>query len=409
MQALLFAEEIDNPSDRIPSFTFDNRYTDSTFGIFLPSVACWVQLLLMLTISQFLVVIIAGIVYYVIIPNRGDKTTTAFPYLIGFGIVIPLCLTFPFWIINILGMRNHMLRFSAFTFLPITCMFQCMEAMFGFSPYSVEASFRNYALYYTSPAEIVFDKKTHMAVTASRADIMSKVRSFVYYILMTGTYKSILHHVEYRPFESNINTNTTSSIGLELFHGIFDWKLLLNNLILTILFHMYLSTFTVGLCLIPTMVLRVRTIATMDNPLMMSTSPSDFWGRRWNLIIHGSLKRGVFMPVYRYSSKFIAVWITFIVSGLFHEYLIIGACLECPRNFGKQTAFFIWNAFIVTLEHFLGNASIFQWIKNNVPKPVITALVLSTAMPVAHWFLHPYTNIQMFEHGEVIFPMVLLI
>ena len=29
----------------------------------------------------------------------------------------------------------------------------------------------------------------------------------------------------------------------------------------------------------------------MLNPIFESASPSDFWGRRWNLVVHGLLKR----------------------------------------------------------------------------------------------------------------------
>jgi hypothetical protein len=32
----------------------------------------------------------------------------------------------------------------------------------------------------------------------------------------------------------------------------------------------------------------------MRNPLMRSVSPRDFWGRRWNLIVHGILKVSCF-------------------------------------------------------------------------------------------------------------------
>jgi len=83
-----------------------------------------------------------------------------------------------------------------------------------------------------------------------------------------------------------------------------------------------------------------------------------------------------------------------------------GICPTCLPYFGKSIAFFIWNAIIVTLEHFVGNASIFQWIKSNMPKPVVTVLVLSTAMPIAHWFLHPYTKSSYLYDAEFAFPII---
>jgi len=42
-----------------------------------------------------------------------------------------------------------------------------------------------------------------------------------------------------------------------------------------------------------------------------------------------------------------------------------------------------------------------------MPKLVVSALVLSTAMPIAHWFLHPYTKeAYFFEHGEFSVPII---
>jgi len=178
-------------------------------------------------------------------------------------------------------------------------------------------------MYYISIVDIVFDKETNEAVKSTRADILSKAKSFGRDILIIGAYQSILRHVQYQPFESHVNANT-SSFGLELFDGIFDWKLILNNLTITLLVQMYLTMFCTALCFLVNAFLRVKTCAAMDNPIMMSTSASDFWGKRWNMIIHGCLKRGVFKPVYKYSNKPIAVWAAFIASGLFHEYINIG-------------------------------------------------------------------------------------
>jgi len=408
MLSLLFASKLDDPNDRESVFHFD--FNDVTIDLFLPSPTFWSQVLASLFISELFVVVIAFIVYHGIIPNRGSATTTTTtvsPYLIGFGIVCPLCLIFPFWIMNFFEFRNEVLRFTALAMLPITCMFHCTEAMFGFSPHSVETSFRNYVFYYLSVVEIIFDKKTNEVVKSTRADILSKAKSFGCNILITGAYQSVLRHVQYQPFESHINANTLSFLRLELFHGVLDWKLILNNLAITILIQMYISMFTSSLCLLVAVLLRVKTHASMNNPIILSSSPSDFWGNRWNLIIHGCLKRGVFKPVYKYSNKPIAVWSAFIASGLFHEYINIGVNYACLPNFGKSLAFFIWNATVVTLEHLVGNASIFQWIKSNMPRLVVSALVLSTAMPIAHWFLHPYTKEAYFlEHGEFSVPII---
>merc|ERR1719330_1323387 len=150
----------------------------------------------------------------------------------------------------------------------------------------------------------------------------------------------------------------------------------------------------------------------MKNPVMKTSSPSDFWSNRWNLLIHSVLKRGVFKPVYSVSSKLMAVCATFLASGFFHEYVLIAinpSHLGFKPDLGKNTAFMMWNAVIVILEALVGHARLFQWIKNTVSAPILTILVLSTAMPVAHWFIHPYTKSHLFIHGTVAFPIIKII
>jgi hypothetical protein len=68
--------------------------------------------------------------------------------------------------------------------------------------------------------------------------------------------------------------------------------------------------------------------------------------------------------------------------------------------------FFLWNAIIITLEYLFGDAWIFQKVKTTMPRRVVTMLVLSTAMPFAHWFTHPYSKSDFLVHGEIVFPMV---
>jgi predicted permease len=80
--------------------------------------------------------------------------------------------------------------------------------------------------------------------------------------------------------------------------------------------------------------------------------------------------------------------------------------LNFEHDYGKNTVFMMWNAGVIVLETLIGNARIFSWIKNNLPKPLVTILVICTAMPVAHWFLHPYTKSTLFVHGELAVPMI---
>jgi hypothetical protein len=40
-------------------------------------------------------------------------------------------------------------------------------------------------------------------------------------------------------------------------------------------------------------------VVTFRNPLVLSSSPHDFWGRRWNMVVHGFIRRSCFVPLLR--------------------------------------------------------------------------------------------------------------
>ena len=133
-----------------------------------------------------------------------------------------------------------------------------------------------------------------------------------------------------------------------------------------------------------------------DSPLTKSTSPSDFWGRRWNALVHIVLKGGVYIPLRKNGfSKGIAALATFVASGLLHEYVLTalafkGVLLDdhsayTPR-YGYHLAFFVWNGLNLILEGIFYKHPIIQWMKRTLPKPVIVVMVLMTVLPIGHWF-----------------------
>jgi len=137
------------------------------------------------------------------------------------------------------------------------------------------------------------------------------------------------------------------------------------------------------------------------DPLWSSTSPTDFWNRRWNTVVHDILKGGAFLPARRYFSSTVSLVIVFISSGLLHEYTwsvtfyhdwksrdeATGICSHCySHTMLKLTLFFMWNGAIMLLERPMRNFPPFSWI-GKLPVPIISTLVLATALPVSHWFV----------------------
>jgi hypothetical protein len=388
--------------DRIPLFTFD--LAGHKLGFFPMELLFWIQILTCLVLIGIFACIMWAMTYYIVIPNRGTLTS----YLIGFGIIIPLMTMYPVWLLHVLDIRNKVVRFCASAMYPVITIFHTIEAMYGFSPNNVEESFSHYALYNACILDIQYeicpktDKKRPVKRTAQ--DIMAPAAAFVTYLFIMGMYLSAFGPL-FEPYETNANGNEP---GYNLSH-LWDFNLFRNNATSAFFFQLTISTFTIAVSILVNTLFGVKTKSAMHNPMFEATSPSDFWGNRWNLIIHGALKRGIFKPVYKYTSKSWAILATFLASGAFHEYLLLvvyHADDDANITFGKNTAFMVWNAGIVTIESLIGNMFVFQWMKKTLPKRLLTFLILSTALPIAHLFIHPYTKTGFFDDIIVGFCMI---
>ncbi len=346
----LFSYKLD-VDDREPFLEVD--LGGNTLGFFFPSILYWAQALMvrittaqlslsklfkttrcdpllntisysiclstsqLIPICSFFAMAMATITYFLIIPRQ----RSIIAYLIGFGIVIPITTCyFPFMVLDFFDIRNRILRFCVGAVFPVLSMFRTSEAMFGFSPHSVEKSWANYVLYHSAGVGIQFDKNTGRPIRATNKEVLGAIQNFLQLVFILGFYQSIFGPSNYEPYETSINANEQ---GYNLM-DVFDLNLLRNNFISTMLLQLYLYTYLTALTILVTGIMGIKVQeGMMDNPLMKATSPSNFWGGRCNVLIHDSLKRGVFKPVYSVSTKFTAVVATFLASGLFHEYLLL--------------------------------------------------------------------------------------
>jgi hypothetical protein len=145
------------------------------------------------------------------------------------------------------------------------------------------------------------------------------------------------------------------------------------------------------------------------SPMTKSQSVSDFWGRRWNVAVHKGLKNGVYKPArYLTNSKLMGVLAAFVMSGIIHEYVNLVIFSRTNIEFKwKYMLFFGWNACLIFAEHTFGSLEMVQNIISKLPKPLITALVLCTALPVAHlftgdWIVHGYFDAVMYAEPTIL-------
>jgi hypothetical protein len=110
---------------------------------------------------------------------------------------------------------------------------------------------------------------------------------------------------------------------------------------------------------------------------------------------------GIFLPSQKFFPTKIAVLLTFLASGVFHDFAHSctfynhssrfdknGTCDDAcylPVH-GKLTAFFLYTGVIMLLQRPLGQLAPFQWMARNVPTPIKATLLTFVHLPVAHWY-----------------------
>lgn len=324
---------------------------------------------------------------------------------------MPLCAVAPYYGVRYFGVKNKMIKFLCGT-AQLTSFFRCSEAMFGFLPSSVDDSLKNLIVYMAFPVEVKFNDGV---VKATWAHVSSYLINFVKYLFILGLYASVLLAYDYVPYP---NDEGPALHDIRLLTG-FTRQQMINNMSIAILFQLMLTAFGYGLNFL-TSLCGAQQIPMMLNPLFESSSPSDFWGRRWNLVVHGILKRGVYKPVRTKFSRLAASTATFLASGFFHEWLLsivfypdsdedIASCnppICYLPGYGRNSLFFVWNAIVIGLEYAIGGAAIFQLLKKHLPLTVVSLLVASTALPMTHWFTNDYVRSDFFTDIQMGYPMI---
>jgi alginate O-acetyltransferase complex protein AlgI len=122
--------------------------------------------------------------------------------------------------------------------------------------------------------------------------------------------------------------------------------------------------------------LRVDAPPIMNRPLV-STSVSEFWGRRWNAAFNDLALRLVFRPVARRNGLVAGTLVAFAVSGLIHELVI---SLPAGDGYGLPTGYFLFQGLAVLGER--------KWnaLRRGISGWLFTVIVVAGP---AYWLFHP--------------------
>eukprot|EP00549_Striatella_unipunctata_P016889 CAMPEP_0118708116 /NCGR_PEP_ID=MMETSP0800-20121206/21668_1 /TAXON_ID=210618 ORGANISM="Striatella unipunctata, Strain CCMP2910" /NCGR_SAMPLE_ID=MMETSP0800 /ASSEMBLY_ACC=CAM_ASM_000638 /LENGTH=179 /DNA_ID=CAMNT_0006611193 /DNA_START=161 /DNA_END=697 /DNA_ORIENTATION=- len=175
------------------------------------------------------------------------------------------------------------------TAVAVIVPFHCVEAMFGTSPRGVETSLGTFIEYYVCPVPLRRDEITGKPIVATRSEILFRIRDLIQKVILLSMIFSVTTPFEFNMFVSlPKDENDNNNASIIILHDV--WNHLLNNYMNAASLSMGMDFTASGIALVSVLVTGKSTIHVMNSPMTMSTSPSDFWGHRWNMVQHGSLK-----------------------------------------------------------------------------------------------------------------------
>jgi hypothetical protein len=360
--------------------------------------------------------ILAVFMYYgIVLDSSGVQSSQR--YLFGYGLVIPVSIWLPFQIIESFDIRGVGFRLGLVS-LPMTVTLRCLESMYGFVG-SGRNSLWDYVLGSGMIVKPCYDQDGKVVpLTAQRFGV-----AFHYHASWL-LFFTVLYHIfkpfDYFPFATTFESNQVW-VSFDIGH-------LYNTFIQAFLISSTLAFSVSGVGMLAALYTGVYFDSYItNNPILLSTSPSDFWGRRWNKLIHTGLKQGVYKPVrWHTGNRFLASIAAFTVSGIYHEYvwrlLFIATSAQLAEGMrpeapaccmtcycygwaGKQMVFFCWNGVLIALEYLIGDRV--GEVTKPLPQWLRSHLVVLLSLPVGHLFTADLTRSGYFESIQQALPVFL--
>ncbi|CAJ1329161.1 unnamed protein product [Effrenium voratum] len=292
---------------------------------------------------------------------------------LGVGIVLG-----PFVLLEWLGpLRSRMAHF-VLSFFGVVAGFRWLELICGTGPAGFDHSAKNFVIYFTSPAEVLFEEG---GLKPSRDGLVAELLFRIAKHMLIGTLVlSLGKATDFSPFLEE-DPAVLPLLG-------FPWALPA----------IYLQTLYVYCTLATAMLMHrllpaffgIDSVDPMQTPLLLSTSLRDFWGRRWNLVVHRLMKRTFFLPVAGSSAwtRRLAGLLAFMMSGVFHEYMWLAVNWNSRDSFvpGLSLLFFLVQFALCALEASL--TALAPGVAGaSLPAPLKTVLTTALILPFGPLFL----------------------
>jgi hypothetical protein len=326
--------------------------------------------------------------------RRGRIPTGALVW--GYGVFVPLFVLAPGVVMRecVPFIQNKLFVFALCVVLPTTSIFRTLEAMYGYTPEYARRTLPQFVLYFASHMLLRHDPRTGRHIRCGWRDVLWQFAGVVGWVLVTGLFQSAFLWDRHHRLFPSVGMPLSEDPGTLAYSGSYysvssvfrpsQWKA---NAFRAVLFQLYLTTFAEGL--------------------------------RWcTTVLTGGIETH---DVMRHPLRFYYGWppgpavvAAFMASGMFHEWLLptaFGSDSHPDTNpivvHGPTMSFFLWNAIVVLLEGVIGSWALFRWMQSSLPRPVRTALVIMLALPLAHWFMTPYTHSNFFVQAHQCLPLLL--
>lgn len=283
----------------------------------------------------------------------------------------------PLVVLHFFGPLRSKLAHFALSFFGVVAGFRWLELMLGTGPKGFDKSVKNFVIYFASPAEVLFDESGQLQ--ASKDGLVSELLLRIAKHMLIGTIAlSLGKATDFAPFLDGQDPLTMPLLGFPV--------ALPAVYLLTVYVYCTLATAMLMHRLLPAF-LGIASVDSMQTPLLLSTSLRDFWGRRWNLVVHRLMKRTFFVPLVG-RSPHLAGLLAFMMSGLFHEYMWLAVNWNQRDAYvpGLCLLFFFLQFLLCGVESALSSTPLALQL-SKLPQPLRTVLTSLVVLPLGPLFL----------------------
>lgn len=291
------------------------------------------------------------------------------------GVALPLL---PFVVLAIRGRMHSPLGNFAMSLIGVLGFFRWIELAVRSGPKGFDHSGRSSALYFGVLCEVLFDDDG-LALAAPKGRRWQLFWSTLGHTAAMLFLLAVGHVTNFTPFLGpNADILAMPAMGLPVSLPAIWLQAAYVYLMLNVM--MELICFSCA-------VFGVEAQRPMRHPLLLSTSVRDFWGRRWNLLVHRLMHRNFFTPLAGRIGPRAGAMAAFLASALFHEYMWLLANYEVEDYLpGLPLAFFGVQFVLLTGEALLRRTKLGAAARA-LPAPVQTVLTTLAILPFGPVFL----------------------